>query len=83
MDRKKKKRKTKIEYSKKWVAIILIVTLIDINLCIILDRMETLAVALITEIVAVFGGYMVKAFLGKKAEEENKLIEKNMGGVDE
>lgn len=61
----------------------MVVTLVDINLCILLDRMETLAIALATEIVAVFGGYMVKAFLGKKVEEENKLIEKNMGGVDE
>ena len=75
MNKKKRRRKNKTEYSKRWVAIIMIVTLLDINLCIILDRMESLAIALATEVVAVFGGYMVKAYLGKRNEEKNKLLD--------
>lgn len=70
--KKKRKKKTVKEFSKIWVTIILVVTLFDLNVLIILDRMETLAVTMVTEVAAVFGGYMIKAYLGKKNEEALK-----------
>ena len=71
---KKRKRKNKREYSKIWVAVILTASLIDLNILIILDRMENLGIAIVTEVFAIFGGYMLKAYLGKKNEESNKMV---------
>lgn len=59
------------------------VSLIDLNILILLDRMESLGIAIVTEVFAVFGGYMLKAYLGKKNEEENKLFDSHEGGIDE
>lgn len=77
---KKHKPKTKRETSKKLAIIILAVALIDIQLCILATYFNheiptEIAVAFITEIVAIFLTYCLKAYFGKKAEEENRLRE--------
>lgn len=78
-----KKRKSKIEFSKRWTSVILATALVDIQLTYILaflDRQlaETLSVALVTEVIGVVGIYSAKAYLGKRNEEANKLSEKEM-----
>ena len=74
----KKKRCNKAEFSKKIALAILVVALVDIQITYILaflgkEIAETLAVTLVTEVVAVFGIYCIKAYLGKRNEEANKL----------
>lgn len=73
-----KKRITKQTYSKRATTIILAVALCDIQLTYVLAFMgleiaETLAVALVTEVIGVFATYSIKAYLGKKQEEETKI----------
>lgn len=82
MNKKRRRKKTVREFSKIWVCIILTVLLIDFQILIFMNQ-ETLAVAVVTEIFGVFGGYMIKAYLGKRNEEENKLIEKEWENDDE
>ena len=82
MNKKRRRQKTVREFSKIWVCIILTVLLIDFQILIFMNQ-ETLAVAVVTEIFGVFGGYMIKAYLGKRNEEENKLIEKEWENDDE
>ena len=72
---KKRRRRTVREFSKIWVCILLTVLLVDFQILIFMNQ-ETLAIAVVTEIFGVFGGYMIKAYLGKRNEEENKLKEK-------
>lgn len=61
--------------------IILVVAICDIQLTYVLaflgmsDVAETLSITLVTEIVAVFITYCLKAYFGKKAEEETRLKE--------
>ena len=79
----KKKTVAKMTYSKRIATIVLIVALIDIQLTYVLaflgkEIAETLAITLVTEVVAVFGIYCVKAYLGKRNEEETRLKEKEM-----
>ena len=71
----KKKRISKMTFSKWAVIIIGAVALIDLNICIFLGQ-EAIAISLITEIIGVFLTYSIKAYYGKKNEEENKLKEK-------
>ena len=76
----KKKKRTKKEYSKRMTTLILIVALVDIQLTYILaflgkEIAETLAITLVTEVVAVFGTYSIKAYLGKRNEEKTRLEE--------
>ena len=64
-------------------AIILGVALVDVQLTYILaflgkEIAETLSITLVTEIIAVFGIYCVKAYLGKKGEEATRIKEKQM-----
>lgn len=80
---KKRKSKGKKEFSKVWISVILIISIIDINLLIFLDRMETLAVAIVTEVIGLFGGYMIKAYLGKRNEEANKLLKEDIINEEE
>ena len=80
--RRRRRRRTVREFSKIWVCILLAVLLIDFQILIFMNQ-ETLAVAVVTEIFGVFGGYMIKAYLGKRNEEENKLIEKEWENDDE
>ena len=72
---KKRRKRTVREFSKIWVCILLTVLLVDFQILIFMNQ-ETLAIAVVTEIFGVFGGYMIKAYLGKRNEEENKLKEK-------
>lgn len=66
-------------FTKKWMDIILTVTLIDLQIPFILafmDKMqiaETLGGLLVTEIIGVFLVYCVKSFFGKREEENIKL----------
>ena len=74
------KKTTKKEYSKRITTLILVVALIDIQLTYVLaflgkEIAETLAVTLVTEVVAVFGTYCIKAYLGKRNEERIRLEE--------
>lgn len=61
--------------------IILVVAIYDIQLTYVLaflgmsDVAETLSITLVTEIVAVFITYCLKAYFGKKAEEDTRLKE--------
>lgn len=76
----KRKRITKKEFSKRMTAIILAVALIDLQLTYVLaflgrDTVETLAITLVTEIIAVVITYSLKAYFGKKAEEKTRLEE--------
>lgn len=79
---KRKKKVTKRETSKKLAVLILIVALVDIQLCILATYFNheiptEIAVALVTEIVAVFLTYCLKAYFGKKAEEEIRMYEEH------
>ena len=79
-DNASEKDKKKVrQYTKVRVDIILFVSLFDVQLCFVLaflDKVqiaETLGVAIITEIVAVALGYMLKAFFETNAEKKNEL----------
>lgn len=71
--KKLRKKLSKVQFSKKCIVIIMIIVAIDVNLCIILDRMESLAVALATTLPVSFLAYCGRAYFGKKEEEANKL----------
>lgn len=74
-----KDRKKVKQYTKKWVDIILTVSLIDVQFCFVLaflgkDQIaETLGIAIITEIVAIGLGYMLKAFFETNAQKKNEI----------
>ena len=70
-------KKERLTYSKRVVSIILTIALIDLQVCIFFNR-ETIAVVLITEIIGVLLVYSVKAYFGKKQEEANKILEKQI-----
>lgn len=79
-DNASKKDKKKVrQYTKKWVDIILTVSLIDVQFCFVLaflgkDQIaETLGIAIITEIVAIGLGYMLKAFFETNSQKKNEL----------
>lgn len=79
-DNANEKDKKKVrQYTKKWVDIILTVSLIDVQFCFILaflgkDQIaETLGIAIITEIVAIGLGYMLKAFFETNAQKKNEI----------
>lgn len=67
-------KKQKMTYFKRLTAIILTVSLIDLQIC-IFKELETLAIAFITNIIAVAFIYSIKAFLGKREEERVRLQE--------
>lgn len=84
----KKIEKERMTFTKFWVSVILAISLIDVQLTFVLawfdkDTVVTLAVAIVTEIIAVGLGYGVKSFLGKKEEEDNKIIMQNMSTTDD
>lgn len=83
-----KKNKNKlITFTKRWVEIILTISLIDIQFVFVLaffnkiQIAETLGVALVTQIVGVFIVYAVKAFFETYSEEKN-TIEYTKIGLD-
>ena len=67
-------KKQKMTFSKRVTMTILIVALIDLQIC-IFRNLETLAISIITEIVAVVLTYSIKAFYGKREEERTRLQE--------
>ena len=67
-------KKQKMTYFKRLTAIILTVSLIDLQIC-IFKELETLAIAFITKIITVAFIYSIKAFLGKREEERVRLQE--------
>ena len=67
-------KKQKMTFSKRVVTIILVTALIDLQIC-IFRHMETLAISIITEIVAVVLTYSIKAFYGKREAERTRLQE--------
>lgn len=69
---KAKKTQSIQEFSKFWVSVILTVLLIDFQFLIFMHN-DTLAAIVVTDVFGVFGGYMVKAYLGKRNEEKNNL----------
>lgn len=68
-------KKQKMTFSKRVVTIILVTALIDLQIC-IFRNLETLAISIITEIVAVVLTYSIKAFYGKREAERTRLQEK-------
>ena len=76
---KKKKYISKTEYSKRWLAVILISAITLTLLCVWLDRQE-LGEHIWDGSVALTCGYFVKAFFGKKNEEKTRLREKEIDG---
>ena len=67
-------KKQKMTFSKRVTMIILIVALIDLQIC-IFRNLETLAISIITEIIAVVLTYSIKAFYGKREAERTRLQE--------
>ena len=67
-------KKQKMTFSKRVVTIILATALIDLQIC-IFRNLETLAISIITEIVAVVLTYSIKAFYGKREAERTRLQE--------
>lgn len=76
-------KKDKLTFSKKLVIAVITVALIDIQLPFVLAFMgrdeiaQTLAVAIVTEIIGVVVTYSTKAFLENKEEEKNKLLKED------
>ena len=70
----KKKRFSKMTFSKRIVIFILLASVVDLQLC-IFNVLETLGISLITEILGVVLIYSVKAYYGKKEEEKTRLKE--------
>lgn len=73
------KRLTKLTFTKMWVNRILWVCLIDMQLPFVLafldktEIAEALAIAIVTEIVALFSGYMAKSYWETKAEKKQEF----------
>lgn len=78
-NKKKKKRTSCRTFTKKWVDIILTVSLIDIQLVFILAYLdkcqiaETLGIAIVTEVIGVMSGYLVKSFFESYSIGKNDL----------
>lgn len=70
----KKKRVTKMTFSKRVVLFILLIAVVDLQIC-IFRGLETVAISIITEIVAIILTYSVKAFYGKREAERTRLQE--------
>lgn len=68
---------SKVEFSKRMTVLNNVAMLVALFI-IILFRVElqNLAIAIVTEMISVTSGYFVKAYLGKKNEESNKLSER-------
>ena len=66
--------KKRMTFSKRVVMTILIIALLDLQIC-IFKELETLAISIITEIVAVVLTYSIKSFYGKREEERTRLQE--------
>ena len=90
---KKRKAKTKTTFSKTWINRIMWVCLLDMQLPFVLALLdkteiaETLAVAIVTEVIGVFCGYMAKSYFETKAEKrqafEYHVFDSECKGADE
>lgn len=82
-DVKRQDYKAKMTYSKRVTSIILGVALFDIQMTYVLaflgmtDTAETLSIALVTEVIGVLITYSVKAYLGKRNEENLKHMKED------
>ena len=76
---KKKKGESKLTFTKKWLEILLVAAVVDMQLPFILafldkaDIAETLAIAIVTEIVALFVPYLCKSYFETKEEKRNEM----------
>lgn len=82
-----RRRKKRVETSKKMAWLILIICIIDLQAIIIaayFDKVvpETIGVALVTQVIGVFGIYCLKSYSGKKKEAEN-YITKKINNIEE
>lgn len=84
MKKEKPIKKQRLTFSKKLIAVIVAVALIDLQLPFVLAFLgksqiaETLAVAIVTEIIGVVVTYSVKAFFETREEENNKIKKEYM-----
>ena len=86
--RKTSSKKKKATFTKVWMTIILLVAVVDLQFSYVLawyekEIAETLAVAIVTEIIGCFLGYLCKSYFETKEEKKNELIEKQMEGESE
>lgn len=78
----KKKNTKRTTFTKKWINTLLVVAVIDLQLPFILaflgrdEIAESLAIAIVTEIVGVISGYMCKSYFETKQEKKQALDEK-------
>lgn len=78
----KKKITKRTTFTKKWINTLLVVAVIDLQLPFILaflgrdEIAESLAIAIVTEIVGVISGYMCKSYFETKQEKKQALDEK-------
>jgi len=76
-------------YTKRWVTIILVIALVDMQLPFILafldktEIAESLATAIVTEIIAVILGYMAKSFFETRESEKNKITMRELNSMIE
>ena len=83
-----KKRKAKIQYTKKAMTCILIVALFDLQIPYVLsfigkeNTLEDLSKTVVIEIIGVFVVYCVKSFFETKEEKKNKEEEIDETEVD-
>ena len=81
--------KKKLTTTKRILGIILCIALIDLQLSYVLAFLgrdniaESLGIAIVTEIIAVFLGYCCKAFFETREEEKNTLEREKMNQVNE
>lgn len=79
--KKRKGKRRKLTFSKKAVAVILAVAMVDLQLSYLLAFLgreqiaETLSITVVTEIVAVMLGYFMKSFKETKEAEKVRLRE--------
>jgi len=75
---KKRKRKTKVDFSKKMIIVLTVYNVMMTVWAFILysigmDVPEAIVIALISGLFGEFSGYLTRAYLGKRNEEANKL----------
>lgn len=87
--KRRKKRKTKRQYTKVAVTLILIVALIDLQLPYILaflgreNTLEDLSKTIVIEIIGVFFVYCAKSFFETKEEKKNERTKEYEKEIDE
>lgn len=87
MDNKKKTKKPKLfeTFTKSWVTVLMIVAIIDLQLTYVLaflgkDQIaETLSIAIVTEIIGIMVGYIVRAYFDTATESKHQLEREKLG----